>query len=247
MSDQIESSLVRIVDREGKVAGIGHLVPGNRILTCAHMVALALQISIDAVPECDAEVEVDLPFVERGKKLRARVASWRPVPGGSSTPLEDMKDLVVLEIVDKQPVSETVNSLTDDDYKGMIEAVQNGELIPFLGAGVNLCDRPEGESWCLNSQFLPSGAELSRSLALQFGYPWTDNTDLLRVSQYVALMHTLKKLYESLRTIFDKDYPPTSLHKFFAQLPAVLRERKYPSSLLIVTTNYDDLLERTIG
>ena len=147
-------------------------------------------------------------------------------------------------IVDSQPVSAGVNTPRDDDYGGMIDAITAGELIPFLGAGVNLCDRPEGEEWHRDSQFLPSGAELSRALALEFSYPWTDNGDLLRVSQYVALMHTLKRLYESLRTIFDKDYPPTSLHNFFANLPRLLRERNYPSSLLIVTTNYDDLLER---
>ena len=136
------------------------------------------------------------------------------------------------------------NTLSDYDYGGMIDAIIASELIPFLGAGVNLCDRPDGQTWCRDSPFLPSAAELSQDLACKFGYPWMDNTDLLRVSQYVSLMHSQKDLYGSLRTVFDRDYPPTSLHRFFANLPRLLHERNYPSSLLMVTTNYDDLLEQ---
>ena len=244
MNDQLASSVVRLFDPNGKVTGVGHLIPGNRVITCAHMVALALGIPSDATPGPDLEVEVDLPFVGPGKKRRARVASWRTGGQAQQTGFEGLEDVAILQIEHDQPVAESVNALTDDDYKAMIEAIQGGELIPFLGAGVNLCDRPEGEAWGQNSLFLPSGAELSRALAVEFAYPWSDNTDLLRVSQYVVLMHTLKKLYERLRAIFDRDYPPTSLHTFFAKLPTVLREKNCPSALLIVTTNYDDLLER---
>ena len=244
MNDQLASSVVRLFDRNGKVTGVGHQIPGNRVITCAHMVALALGIPSDATPGPDSEIEVDLPFVEPGKKRRARVAAWRTGGQDPQPVFEGLEDVAVLQIAYDQPAAETVNTLSDDDYKAMIEAIQGGELIPFLGAGVNLCDRPEGETWGYTSPFLPSGAELSKALAMEFAYPWTDNTDLLRVSQYVVLMHTLKKLYEKLRAIFDKDYPPTSLHSFFAKLPSILREKNCPSSLLIVTTNYDDLLER---
>jgi hypothetical protein len=52
-------------------------------------------------------------------------------------------------------------------------------------------------------------------------------------------------LYEELHSLFDADYDPTSLHRFFASLPASLREKGYPPRYpLIVTTNYDDALER---
>jgi hypothetical protein len=244
MSDNITSSIVRLINRKGEIAGLGHLVPGNRVITCAHVVAQALEIPTDATPPPDSEIEVDLPFGELGGRRKARVCAWRTIGQTPSPQFGGLSDLAVLEILDVQPVSAGINAPNDDDYGGMIDAIVAGELIPFLGAGVNLCDRPEGEAWCRDSQFLPSGAELSRALASEFDYPWNDNTDLLRVSQYVALMHTLGRLYESLRSIFDKDYPSTALHSFFANLPRLLRERNYPSSLLIVTTNYDDLLER---
>ena len=52
-------------------------------------------------------------------------------------------------------------------------------------------------------------------------------------------------LYEELRRLFDADYPPTSLHLFLAGLPRVLAEKGCRSPYqLIVTTNYDDVLER---
>jgi hypothetical protein len=52
-------------------------------------------------------------------------------------------------------------------------------------------------------------------------------------------------LYDTLHRIFDADYPPTTLHHFFARLPKLLKAGgivcQYP---LIVTTNYDDLVEQ---
>jgi hypothetical protein len=51
-------------------------------------------------------------------------------------------------------------------------------------------------------------------------------------------------LYEELHQLFDADFPPGPLHALLADLPAILRERGTPRYQLIVTTNYDDALER---
>lgn len=245
MNNQIASSVVRLINKSGVIAGMGYLAPANRVITCAHMVAYALDIPKDTEQKPEDEVLVDFPFVAKGKQRAAKVVLWRTVYQDSSHPTGDMEDVAVLEILeDPQVNAVAANVLEDPDYSEMIDAICAGELIPFLGAGVNLCDRPEGESWTAASQYLPSGEELSMSLAAEFGYPWPDSGDLLRVSQYVALMHTLDTLNTKLRTIFNKDYPLTTLHEFFAQLPHLLRGRKIPPNLLIVTTNYDDLLER---
>ena len=40
-----------------------------------------------------------------------------------------------------------------------------GKVVPVLGAGVNLCERPPGETW-LRGQYLPNGRELAAALAL---------------------------------------------------------------------------------
>jgi hypothetical protein len=122
-----------------------------------------------------------------------------------------------------------------------------GTVVPFLGAGANLCGRPE-EVTFVPGQFdwLPSGGELSRYLAELFKYQYENPDDLLRVSQYVSLTVGAMPLYRELRRLFNGDYPPTGLHRFLAELPSILREHhpEAPPYQLIVTTNYDDLLER---
>jgi SIR2-like domain len=121
-----------------------------------------------------------------------------------------------------------------------------GRVIPFLGAGVNLCGRPSSEAWQLGRfDFLPSGAELSYHLASSFKYPRKRAADLLRVAQFVILTAGQQPLYEELRKLFDGPYPPTQVHRLLAELPRRLREQQLPVRYqLIITTNYDHVLER---
>ena len=46
----------------------------------------------------------------------------------------------------------------DPHYKTVIKAITDGRLVPFLGAGVNLCGRPQNVAW-QRGQYLPSGGE----------------------------------------------------------------------------------------
>lgn len=133
----------------------------------------------------------------------------------------------------------------ESHYENVAEAFMEGEVVPFLGAGVNLMERPEGLSW-KQGEFLPNGRELAEYLADHFKYKEAEERqDLNRVSQYVAVEQGLGPLYRELHWVFNGDYPPTQLHHFLARVPAILREKgvkdKYP---IIVTANYDDLLER---
>jgi hypothetical protein len=136
----------------------------------------------------------------------------------------------------------------DDHYTEVVETLVEGRVTPFLGAGVNLAfpGRPEDVSW-EKGKFLPSGQELAEELARRFRYPFADGEqpDLLRIAQYASVARDMGTLYFRLRELFDADYPPTSVHEFFARLPALLEAKGYPRhNLLIVTTNYDDALER---
>jgi hypothetical protein len=132
----------------------------------------------------------------------------------------------------------------DRHYTLVSELLADGEVVVFLGAGANLCDRPDGAEW-EPGRFPPSGAELARALAERCRYPDTDDPDLLRVSQYVDAILGEGQLYRYLHAVFDADYPPSSLHRLLARLPERLRERGR-SQLLILTTNYDDLVERAL-
>jgi hypothetical protein len=127
-------------------------------------------------------------------------------------------------------------------YRSVTKALTEGRVVPLLGAGVNLCGRPPDVRWALGSQYLPSGGELAEYLAEEFGYP---AEDLVRVAETIAVMEGSAWLYDKLHTIFDADYEPTRLHRLLARLPATMRERgAAPPYQLIVTTNYDDTLER---
>ncbi|MFQ5858478.1 MAG: SIR2 family protein [Anaerolineae bacterium] len=134
----------------------------------------------------------------------------------------------------------------DTHYNMVTRAITAGRVVPFFGAGVNLCGRPAETAWRPGqATHLPSGSELATYLAESFGYPLGDSDDLARVSQYVALAIGSGPLYDELRSLLDADYPPTALHQFFAGLPAVLRDKGYRLPYqLIVTTNYDDVMER---
>jgi len=127
-------------------------------------------------------------------------------------------------------------------YSLVAELLADGEVIPFLGAGANLCDRPEETSW-EPGLFPPSGSELAAVLAERSRYPEPDDPDLSRISQYVDAILGEGQLYKYLHAVFDADYPPNSLHRLLARLPAVLRQRGRPQ-LVVLTTNYDDLVER---
>lgn len=121
----------------------------------------------------------------------------------------------------------------------------DAEVIPFLGAGANLCNRPDGVRWQVG-EFPPSGRELAGALAKRSRYPQPNDSDLLRVSQYVDAILGEGQLYRYLHAIFDADYPPNSLHRLLARLPALLQARGRPQ-LLVLTTNYDDLVERALA
>ena len=139
----------------------------------------------------------------------------------------------------------------EDHYPAVVERLVDGKVTPFLGAGVNLAlpGRPNEVPW-ERGKLLPSGSELAQELVTEFDYPLKtgEQPDLLRVAQFASLKKDPGALYDWLRDLFDGDYPPTPVHEFFARLPGMLREKGYPRrNLLIVTTNYDDALERAFA
>ena len=110
-----------------------------------------------------------------------------------------------------------------DHFDDVVGTMLQGRVVPVLGADV---------------------ADLTVRLARHFGYPDDDGgATLPRVAQYVAVMKGSGPLYDELHELLDPDLPPTSIHRFLATLPPLLRERGLPHQLL-VTTSYDTALER---
>ena len=135
---------------------------------------------------------------------------------------------------------------TETHYRILAKAIAEGRVVPLLGAGVNLCGRPSGAGW-QQGRYLPSGRELAAYLAATFEFPPDEIKDLLRVSQYITVMMGSGPLYDELHELFDADYQPTKVHTLLAGVPAFLRRQGLVRYQLILTTNYDDALERAFG
>jgi hypothetical protein len=130
-----------------------------------------------------------------------------------------------------------------DVYRLIAKRLLKGKVVPVLGAGVNLCERPP-DAVFEQGRYLPSGRELASVLARD--YPLIKTRDLAQVAQYIAALAGQGPLYEELHDVFDADYPPTRLHQFLARISRHTRAAGR-GGMLFVTTNYDDSLERAFA
>lgn len=139
-----------------------------------------------------------------------------------------------------EPIPAPASNPDEVYYRGMKKAIEEGKLVCFLGAGANLCGRTNGE-W-QKGPYAPSDGELATHLSSI--RPLPDNTnDLACVSQYIALEDS-DVLGSALRSVFTLRFRATPLHEFLARLPRLLKEKGCAQRhQLIVTTNYDDVLE----
>jgi len=110
MSNQVTSSVVRLINQSGTVVGIGYLVVRIASFT-AHICRAGTRYFQRHRAEALTPVVHRLPFVERGRNRSARVTSWRTVYQNSSLPLDGMEDVAVLDVIDDSP-AETSNRQT---------------------------------------------------------------------------------------------------------------------------------------
>ena len=147
--------------------------------------------------------------------------------------------------------------MTDFDAwseKDVTQILLTRGVVPLLGAGVNKSGRPAGFEWKYDPlrgdqppQYPPDGRELASYLASYFSAPpdLAQTEDLIRISQFIDSVKTSgRELYETLSAIFEAAQSPGPVHQFFARTAKLLRERKRLQ--VILTTNYDDLLERAL-
>ena len=120
----------------------------------------------------------------------------------------------------------------------IVRAFGQGRVVPFLGAGASLIGRTN--SFVPGSNF-PTGGELADHLANQTNYPSEWEKSLTRVSQFMSTILGTGPLYDELRNVFlTTGIAPNPLHQLLATL--TLRQKKPPATV-IVTTNYDTLVE----
>lgn len=116
------------------------------------------------------------------------------------------------------------------------DRLNQAKVIPFLGAGASLGERSPNVAWDNNLALgLPTSGELASYLADKVEFPLGEARNLAKVAQYYDIVGGRIPLNEELHNIFDHDYSLTQLHSCLASVPA---------PLLIVTSNYDDMIER---
>jgi CHAT domain/SIR2-like domain len=126
------------------------------------------------------------------------------------------------------------------EYLRIIKAITKGRLIPFLGSRANLSAHSIETPGNL---FPPSDDQLAARLAGVCGSP-RDVKELVEVSQFFALRNS-EELSAHLYAALTEYSSVPSLHELLADLPGILSEKGYPFPYqLIVTTNYDDALEK---
>ena len=132
--------------------------------------------------------------------------------------------------------------MDEQHFRLVAKSILEAKVVPFLGAGVNLLDRSPGQSFEVGLH-LPNGAELAHHLA-DVGEIDGKSDDLAKVSQSFAMLTGGAALYDELRDVFNHDYPPTSLHRFLAEVPALMRRAGAKRYQFIVTTNFDYSVEQ---
>lgn len=130
-------------------------------------------------------------------------------------------------------------SSTQTPYGYIADLLSKGRVVPFLGMGVSISSRDTDHTWLPDSPMVPSGFELAKFLSKRIYFP-SDHflPELMEVASYFVDMAGREALYNELRNIYHKDFKPSAIHRLFATLP---------TPLVIVTTNYDDLLERAFA
>lgn len=121
------------------------------------------------------------------------------------------------------------------EYRVIWDLLEHARVVPFLGAGASLANSDSIDP----AQNLPAGRELANRLAAKLGLAQDeiDADDLLEVASCFALLTRRGDLENALKDVFGRKSRPGSLHRFIAGL-------RVPPPL-IITTNYDTLIEQS--
>jgi hypothetical protein len=137
----------------------------------------------------------------------------------------------------------TSRDLDGRHIDGVLRRLRDGKLVPILGPAVNSTNRKK--PWEEGSGVLPDSSELAGALARHFEME-RPPSDLPETAQGVLVQDGEANLFEALGDLLDDGQcEPGPVPEFFARLPTLMHERGYDNAYqMIVTTNYDNSLER---
>jgi hypothetical protein len=129
-------------------------------------------------------------------------------------------------------------------YQLVRQLLLKGVVVPFLGAGAGLSARPQGDSKAPPDRpFLPSNREFKELLARACDFPPTEfeASTVAEIASYLERKTDRKYLDQLVESAFGRrDYAPSETHRLLAEIA-----RRQP--LLILTTNYDTLMEQALA
>lgn len=128
----------------------------------------------------------------------------------------------------------------DFPYPLASKLLRRGQIIPFLGAGVS---RPLGrEAMEAKGRLIPTTSELKELLAKESSFPASefDASEVAEVASYFVHVFGRPRLDELLQETLDRpDFAPSETHRYLADVART-------TPLVILTTNYDALMERAL-
>ena len=108
MTAPLNSAIVRIRAANGTIVGTGFLVTSRHVLTCAHVIASALDLPHDIPDLPQADLHLDFPLLTPESTLTARISHWQPAT-----------DVAALELITDPPAeSKPVRLVNADDLWG---------------------------------------------------------------------------------------------------------------------------------
>ena len=128
------------------------------------------------------------------------------------------------------------------DAERVASYIVERSVVTVLGSGANAVDRET--PWQQGTGALPDTAELARHLARRFQIG-SETDDLAQVAEHVSLTEGRVDLCRTLRELLIKSGGvPTSVHGSVASVPRRIRELGHEGYQLVISTNYDTVLER---
>jgi hypothetical protein len=119
--------------------------------------------------------------------------------------------------------------LTEEDWDVLLRRIDKQKCTPFLGAGAAY-------------GVLPLGGEIAKQWADKYGYPMEDRSNLIAVSQFLALKYSDSVFPKDLIVEMFENIAPPNFND--ADEPhRVLADMNLP---VYVTTNYDDFMTRAL-
>lgn len=127
-------------------------------------------------------------------------------------------------------------------YEIFGERLLQARVIPLLGAGVTLSGR-QVDRGARELDNFPTPFELKELLARTCNFPAAhfETSDISVVASFFVRQQNRESLDELLERAFDRPQQPSATHRLIAEAA------KTTPSMIILTTNYDTLMEQALG